>query len=161
MGGSSSQVVGYKYFTGLMVVIGNTIEQVININPDNRGWIFTDPADIKLLKNGDVTMNVDKPNLFGGDKQEGGWVGKIDIYTGKSSNPQQNQYLAKHDSELVSAFPNLSYLVYRGMTDDKGFQIVSMSGMMKEVLYRVKRTRIKNDGSEQWYKSRDDGAILS
>ncbi|MEN4983039.1 phage tail protein [Acinetobacter modestus] len=160
MGGNSGQVAGYKYFTGLMVVIGNTIEQVVNINPDNRGWIFTEPADIKLLKNGDVTMNVDKPNLFGGDKQEGGWLGKIDIYTGKSSNPQQNQYLAQHDSDIVSAFPNLSYLVYRGITNDKGFQIVSMSGMMKEVLYRVKRTRIKNDGSEQWYAFRDDGAVV-
>ena len=160
MGGSSKQVVGYKYFTGLMVVIGNTIEQVININPDNRGWIFTKPEEILALKAGDVPMRVEKPDLFGGDKQEGGWVGNIDIRTGRSSSPEQNPYLAQHDSELVSAFPNLSYLVYRGITNDKGFQIVSMSGMMKEVLYRVKRTRIKNDGSDQWYKSREDGAIV-
>lgn len=160
MGGNSGQVAGYKYFTGLMIALGNTIEQVVNINPDNRGWIFQSLEEKKLLEAGDVTMNVDKPDIFGGDKQEGGWVGKIDIYTGKSSTPQQNAYLAQHDSELVSAFPNLSYLIYRGLTNDKGFQIVSMSGMMKEVLYRVKRTRIKSDGSRQWYESREDGAIV-
>ncbi|QXZ24726.1 phage tail protein [Acinetobacter septicus] len=31
-----------------------------------------------------------------------------------------------------------------------------MSGMLKEVLYWPKRTRIKDDGSEQWYKSHMD-----
>ena len=49
--------------------------------------------------------------------------------------------------------PYLSYVVFKGYTIDKGFQLVSMSGMLKEVLYWPKRTRIKDDGSEQWYKS--------
>lgn len=161
MGGKSSgQVIGYKYYVGLMVVLGNAIEKVVNINPDNRGWIFQSIEEKRLLDDGDGSVSVNKPNLFGGEKVEGGWVGNIDIYTGKSSSPQQNQYLAQHDSELVSAFPNLSYLVYRGLTSDKGFNIVSMSGMMKEVLYRVKRTRIKSDGSRQWYESRGDGIIV-
>ena len=150
MGKSSKQTVGYKYFTGLQVALGNTIEKLVNINPDNRGWI------LGSAPNGDGSVFINKPNLFGGDKQEGGWVGNIDIYTGKSSSPQQNQYLAQHDSELVSAFPNLSYLVYRGMTDDKGFQIVSMSGMMKEVLYWVKRIHVKDDGSPQWYDAKSE-----
>ena len=79
MGGSSSQTVGYKYFAGLQVVIGNCIEYMININPDNRGWIFTKPEEIDLLKTGDTSIVVDKPNIFGGDKQEGGWVGTIEI----------------------------------------------------------------------------------
>ena len=143
MGGSSSQVIGYKYYCGLMVAIGNTIEQLVNINPDNRGWIL----------NGDVTdksIRIDKPDLFGGDKQEGGWVGYIDIHTGQPSDLEQNHYLAQHDSEIVSAFPNLSYLVYRGLTNDKGFHVVSMSGMMKEVLYWVRRVNIKNNGDLQW-----------
>jgi len=159
MGGSSGQVTGYKYFTGLMVVLGNAIERVVNINPDNRGWINS-PEQLAILGQGDTTIFFNDPDLFGGDKAEGGWVGYVDIYTGKSSTPQQNAYLAQHDSELVSAFPNLSYLVYRGVTNDKGFQIVSMSGMMKEVLYRVKRTRIKSDGSLQWYEKNSQGSIV-
>jgi len=143
MGGSSDQVAGYKYFTGLMVAIGNTIEELVSINPDNRGWILEAPVS-------DNSVFINKPNLFGGDKAEGGWVGWIDVHTGKPDGFRQNQYLAIHDSELVSAYPNSSYLVFRGLTNDKGFQIVSMSGMMKEVLYCVKRIHIKNDGTQQW-----------
>lgn len=153
MGGSSSQTVGYRYFAGLQVVIGNCIEYMININPDNRGWIFTKPEEIDLLKTGDTSIVVDKPNIFGGDKQEGGWVGTIDIHTGKPSTLRQNEYLAEQDSSLVSSFPYLSHLVFRGPSLYKGFQLVSMSGMLKDVLYWPKRTRIKDDGSEQWYKS--------
>ena len=156
MGGSSSQTVGYKYYAGLQVALGNCIEQILNINPDNRGWIFTTKAELDLLKLGDVSMPVNKPNLFGGDKQEGGWVGTIDIHTGRESGLRQNEYLAAQDSELVSSFPGLSHLVYRGSSSDRGFQLVSMSGMLKEVLYWPKRTSIKDDGSEQWYKSHID-----
>lgn len=153
MGGSSKQTVGFKYFAGMQVAIGNCIDQILNINPDKRGWIFTKPAEIAQLKLGDTSMMVNKPDLFGGDKQEGGWVGTIDIHTGRESGLRQNEYLATQDSELVSSFPNLSHLVFRGSTLDKGFQLVSMSGMLKEVLYWPKRTRIKDDGSEQWYKT--------
>lgn len=156
MGGSSSQTVGYKYYAGLQVVIGNCIEHILNINPDNRGWIFTTKAERDLLKTGDTSIAVNKPNLFGGDKQEGGWVGTIDIHTGRESGLRQNEYLAAQDSELVSSFPGLSHLVYRGSSSDRGFQLVSMSGMLKDVLYWPKRTRIKDDGSEQWYKSHMD-----
>lgn len=151
MGGSSSQTVGYKYFAGLQVVIGNCIEYMININPDNRGWIFTKPEEIDQLKTGDTSIVVNKPSLFGGDKAEGGWVGTIDIHTGKPSTLRQNEYLAEQDSSLVSSFPYLSHLVFRGPTLDKGFQLVSMSGMLKDVLYWPKRIHIKDDGSAQWY----------
>ncbi|VXA55281.1 conserved hypothetical protein [Acinetobacter proteolyticus] len=159
MGGSSKQTVGFKYFAGMQVAIGNCIEQILNINPDKRGWIFTKPADIAQLKLGDTSIGVDKPDLFGGDKQEGGWVGTIDIHTGQENSLRQNAYLAAQDSELVSSFPGLSHLVFRGNSLDHGFQLVSMSGMLKEVLYWPKRTRIKDNGEEQWYKSytNDDG----
>lgn len=160
MGGSSKQTVGFKYFAGMQVVIGNCIEQILNINPDSRGWLFNKPIEIEQLREGDTSIVVNQPNLFGGDKQEGGWVGAIDIHTGREEKLRQNEYLAKNDSELVSSFPGLSYLVYRGITPDQGFQLVSMSGMLKEVLYWPKRTRIKNDGKEQWYKQRQDGAVV-
>lgn len=168
MGGSSSQTVGYKYFAGLQVVIGNCIEYMININPDNRGWIFKTQAEIDQLKTGDTSIVVKKPNLFGGDKAEGGWVGIIDIHTGKPETLRQNEYLAEQDSQLISAFPYLSYLVFRGANEpnleigwdlsnfgmQSGFQLVSMSGMLKDVLYWPKRVYIKDDGTDQWYSSK-------
>lgn len=159
MGKSSSQVVGYKYYAGLMVAIGNRIERFIGFNADKRGWIAVEKTENQAIK-------VDLPDLFGGDEKEGGFVGYIDLHLG-SDDQEQNEYLAKHVSADVSAYPNLSYLVYRGarifkpylgadpiFVEDlnKGFQLVSMSGMMKEVLYWVSRINVKNDGTEQWYK---------
>ncbi|ENW78426.1 hypothetical protein F909_04116 [Acinetobacter sp. ANC 3929] len=154
MGGSSSQVVGYKYKAGVQSVLGNPIEYIININPDNRGWIFNNPTEIKELEKGDNSIVVNRPDLFGGDKGEGGWVGTIDIHTGRPEGLRQNPYLAEQDSELVSSFPFLSHIVYRGFDYSTGFQLVSMSGMMKEVLYWVKRIHIKNDCSPQWYDAK-------
>jgi len=154
MGGSSSQTVGYNYFAGLQVVIGNCIEYMININPDNRGWIFTKPEEIEQLKIGDTSMVVLKGTIFGGEKGEGGWSGIIDIHTGRPEYLRQNDYLAAQDSELVSSFPFLSHLVFRGFQPntsapalDRGFFLCAMSGMLKDVLYWPKRTRIKDDGS--------------
>jgi hypothetical protein len=160
MGGSKSQTVGYTYFKGFMAVIGNRIEQLLDINPDKKGWIMT--ADQKeILKAGQASVGINLPNLFGGDKKEGGWVGAIDVYVGRDEQ-SQNAYLANQIDEDVSAYPNLSYLVFRGQDSlDKGFQLVSMSGMMKEFMLWVKRTRVKNDGSRQWYEIRPrDQAVV-
>ena len=145
MGGKGGgQVVGYRYYAGLQVVIGNRIEKFLALRPDDRKWIA-----IKAESNQSVI--IDEPNLFGGDKGEGGFYGIIDVHLGADGQPQ-NPYLAEQDSPIVSAYPNLSYLVYRGL--DKGFHFVSMSGMLKEVLYYVKRINIKNNGEEQWFKEK-------
>lgn len=148
MGGSSSQVVGYKYYAGLMVALGNRIEKLIAIRPDNRKWIVIDSIT-------NESVIIDEPNLFGGDKGEGGFQGVIDVHLG-ADGQLKNAYLASKDSPIVSAYPNLSYLVYRGASGDKGFHLVSMSGMLKEVLYWVKRIHVKNDGSVQWYDSKSE-----
>lgn len=148
MGGSSSQVVGYKYYAGLMVALGNRIEKLIAIRPDNRKWIVIDSIT-------NESVIIDEPDLFGGDKGEGGFQGVIDVHLG-ADGQLKNAYLASKDSPIVSAYPNLSYLVYRGASGDKGFHLVSMSGMLKEVLYWVKRIHVKNDGSVQWYDSKSE-----
>jgi hypothetical protein len=142
---------------------------LLGINPDNRGWIL--PNNGVFFPNQDYEdLPIYKPNLFGGDKGEGGWVGMINIHVGLP-NPLQDTYLALQDSELVSSFPYLSYIVYHGAdivtntltgeqqwvkNQDKGFQLVSMSGMLKEVLYWVKRIHIKDDGSPQWYDEKSE-----
>lgn len=162
MGGSSKQTIGYKYFAGLMVVIGNPIEKFLGINADNRGWIMHEDNE-----NQDTSlMVIDKPNLFGGSNQEGGWVGVVDIHHGKD-NQEQNKYLAKNIDQNISAYPNLSYLVFRGYNSvtqsenlDKGFEVVSMSGMLKDFMLWVKRTRIKNDGNRQWYETNPENEIV-
>lgn len=167
MGKSKKQTVGYRYRAGLMVAIGSCIERVLNINPGETGWQFSSKLEQGILKNGDTSIVCNKPELFGGDNKEGGWVGTIDIHTGKPQTARRNNYLQEHLGENVSAYPRLSYLVFKGGVPVMGkdqfgrpyvkytpsaFQLVSMSGMMKDFLLWVKRTRIKSDGSPQWFQ---------
>lgn len=144
MGGSSDQVVGYKYYCGLMVAIGNRIDKFIGFNADKRGWSLSH-------KKTNSSVEVNQPDLFGGDKQEGGFVGVIDVHLG-ADDQAQNYYLSQRMNSLVSAYPNLSYLVYRGLDSQRAFHLNSMSGAMKEVLYWVSRVNVKNNGDVQWLK---------
>lgn len=148
--GKSSQVTGYRYYTSFAAFIGNRIEKFIAINFDNRGWIVHDPT-----KHPFNMLPVNKPSLFGQDA--GGVVGNIDIEFG-FPQPQQNLAYKQH-FDLVSAYPYQSYLVFRGNTIDQPFYFGN-SNYMKEMLLWVKRTRVRNDGQEQWYEVRGDGAIV-
>lgn len=171
MGGSSKQTVGYRYFAGLMVAIGNRIESLIAIRPDDVKWISIDPEKYPPNKD-NANILINEPNLFGGDNKEGGWVGMLDIHVGLPS-PKQNEYLKTQIDPDISAYPNLSYLALHGVdfqadgatvslspSLNKGFQLVSMSGMMKDFMLWVKRTRVKNDGSVQWYEKNSNGDVV-
>lgn len=159
MGGSSSQVIGYRYYTKFAAFIGNRIEELIAINFDNRGWIVKDRDDeIPYLE-------IIKPSLYG--ENEGGVAGIIDIEVG-TPDQEPNKTYQKY-FPLVSGYPYQSYLVFRGLgavKSDGGMigGVVSAlqayrhdsfylgnSGYMKEMLLWVKRIHVRNDGREQWY----------
>lgn len=158
MGGSSSQVVGYRYYAKFAAFIGNRIEKLIAINFDNRKWVVHDP-----LKHPINLLPVLEGNLFG--ENEGGVYGNIDIhfgYTDTGPNAEYQKYIP-----LVSGYPYQSYLVFRDITSTNpltGKQITAPgfylgnSGYMKEMLLWVKRIHVKNDGEAQWY---DDKAEVT
>ncbi|WP_180033341.1 phage tail protein [Acinetobacter sp. YH12233] len=171
MGKSNSQVVGYRYSAKFAAFIGNRIEKFLGINFDNRGWILHDPT-----KHPPNLLPVQKPNLYG--ETEGGVSGNIDIHFGTPDQEPNAEY--QKYFPLVSGYPYQSYLVFRG---EGGFDFakvggiyeevanalgaggrssfyVGKSGYMKEMLLWVKRTRVRNDGSGQWYKVRGDGAVV-
>lgn len=175
MGGSSKQTIGYKYFGGMMLAIGNRIEKLLDINPDERGWIMT-PEQKKILDSGDSQVIINNPDLFGGDNQEGGMIGALKVYTGKNDQ-LPDEYLVNQINKDISGYPNLSYLVFSGVEYKKiidwmppiptnsrslsrGFYWCSMSGMLKDMMLWVKRTRIRNDGSPQWYELNSKGNIV-
>ena len=150
MGGSSSQVVGYRYYAKFAAFIGNRIEKLIGVNFDNRKWVIRDEDDVSSY------LEVREGNLFG--ENEGGVSGVIDIHVGtpnQEPNPTYQQYFP-----LVSGYPYQSYLVFRSLTggapslgeglSPAGFYLGN-SGYMKEMLLWVKRTRVRNDGRTQWF----------
>jgi len=160
MGGSSSQVVGYRYYAKFAAFIGNRIEKLIGVNFDNRKWVFHDPE-----KHPPNLLPVLEGNLFG--ENEGGVSGNIDIHFGTPDQEPNAEY--QKYFPLVSGYPYQSYLVFRSLTvgapglgeglSPAGFYLGN-SGYMKEMLLWVKRTRVRNDGRRQWYEVRDDGAVV-
>ncbi|WP_180163566.1 phage tail protein [Acinetobacter sp. YH12069] len=141
MGGSSKQVTGYRYFANFLLFIGNPIEKVLGINFDKRGW---QTPLIDEEKNPLAIGDVNLPNLYG--ENEGGVAGQIHARYG-TANPQPvdfyRSYLAKNDLPPL-AYPYQSCLAFKDF-------YLGNSGYMKEMLLWPKRTRIRNDGREQWY----------
>lgn len=168
MGGSSSdQVTGYRYFTNLLLFIGNPIEKLLGINFDKRGWIspFVD-------ENGNALAQgvINSPNLYG--ENEGGVAGAVHVQYGRDNQEVLPFYKAYMDSKEIpaSAFPYQSYLAFTGLGKvntgngwiDGAFGAlagymndafyVGNSGYMKEMLLWPKRIHVRNDGRVQWYK---------
>ena len=165
MGGSSGQVTGYRYFTNLLLFIGNPIEKMLGINFDKRGWIspFVD-------ENGNALAQgvINSPNLYG--ENEGGVAGTVHVQYGRDDQEVLPFYKAYMDSKELpaSAFPYQSYLAFTGLgvVDSSGWAggvvgalmpyrnnafYVGNSGYMKEMLLWPKRIHVRNDGRGQWY----------
>ena len=84
MGGSSGQVIGYRYYANFLLFIGNPIEKLLGINFDKRGWLTQNNFST------DSMLNIDQPCLYG--ENEGGVFGDIDIYTGTSTQEVNTTY---------------------------------------------------------------------
>lgn len=110
MGGSKKVTVGYRYYVGM--------HQVYGLSPSASP--FTAVKKIKVGEaiawDGNVTANtqisINKPDLFGGDKKEGGVVGAVDIEFGGLAQGA-NSYLSARLGGLVPAFRGVLGLVLR------------------------------------------------
>lgn len=177
MGGSSSQVTGYKYYSCAVVAIGLPIEDFLGINVDKRGWTWGSHVPMSFNDNGvnykyGVNVSINEPNMFG--KDEGGMVGTIRAYFGTQEqlpDPNYSRYLVSKGLPPVAYQGSLSYLVFaatpsamekpndiqqwvnelkNGSVGRNSFYWGN-SGLVKEMQLMVKRVNIKNDNSPQWY----------
>lgn len=181
MGGSSSQVVGYRYYASFLAFIGNRIENFIGINFDKRGWHRG--RRVPMGGNGEMVY-LHIPYLYG--ENEGGISGTLCVKYGSNTQTPDAAYKKYMESigSPVSAYPYQSYISFSGfelasrfsqlseaelqvladqyndgIIPGRGFYLGN-SGYMKEMLLWVKRTRVRNDGRRQWYEVRGDGAIV-
>lgn len=165
MGGSSGQVIGYRYFTNFLLFIGNPIEKMLGINFDKRGWLspFVD-EDGNPLNQGVINS----PSLFG--ENEGGVAGMVNVQYGTNNQevlPFYKDYMESIGLQ-ASAYPYQSYLAFTGlgsveldglasgvfntlMPQYNNAFYVGNSGYMKEMLLWPKRIHVRNDGRVQWY----------
>ncbi|HWV46430.1 MAG TPA: phage tail protein [Nitrospira sp.] len=94
---SKRVIVGYKNYIGMDMLLsigpGHVLKQI---------WVDNTSIWTGNLTT-DSSININKPNQFGGDDQRGGYVGKMSFYTGGSS-PVQNAYLKKILGPNVPAY---------------------------------------------------------
>lgn len=108
MGSSNkAQTVGFRYFMGVHIAISHgPVDSVLElIGGETTAWTGN------VTANGSIGIN--QPNLFGGEKREGGWVGTVDVMMGES-NQAKNPYLVSKINGPVPAYRGLVSLVFRG-----------------------------------------------
>lgn len=121
-----SVTIGYKYFAGMHIVACHgPVDSVSKILVGEReAWT------------GDVTSGqqiyIDKPDLFGGDKAEGGIVGLVDIAFGNNGQPR-NDYLQSQQDITAPAYLGVLGFILRQI------QLSSLSPYIKPWSFLVTR----------------------
>lgn len=140
MGGSSKkQTVGYKYYLGLhMVLCHGPLDSIRRIDVDGKtAWSG---------ENTGGRININKPELFGGEEREGGVSGALDIEMG-SPTQGKNDYL---ESRLGPDVPS-----YRGVVSAVLRQMyVGNNPYIKRWSFWATRIMKTRSGATQWYSSR-------
>ncbi|MCU0988046.1 MAG: phage tail protein [Xanthomonadales bacterium] len=138
MGSGKKVTVGYRYYLGLhMGLCHGPVDAVKSlVVGDRAAW------------NGNQTtsgaVSVSAPELFGGDKKEGGVVGTLDILMGESTQVE-NSYLASTIGATIPAFRGILSAVWRGG------QVTANNPYIKPWAFRVKRILQGWVGGSAWY----------
>jgi len=137
MGGSSDPVkVGYRYFFGMhMLISRGEIDELVEIKVGGkRAWRGS------VTEN--ATIQINAPELFGGDDGEGGIKGRLDVMMGGPTQPV-NSALEEMLGGLVPAFRGMFTLFYDGL-------VTSMNPYPKAWSSRVRRA-VKGWDGPVWY----------
>lgn len=133
--GSKKQTIGYKYYLGMHLV---GVQKLDTLNEIHAGE--------KVIWKGraaeNVTLNIDRSEIFGGDRSEGGVAGSFDILFG---NPDQGQnaYLA---SKITGGVPN-----FRGVFSVVLKQVyLGTSAYLKKIAFRGTRVYTYDN----WYSAK-------
>lgn len=140
MGGSSKKVtVGYEYYLGIhMVLCHGPVDRIQRIDVDKRtAWVGFNQGG---------RININNPNMFGGESREGGISGAMDIMMGSVSQGP-NDYLAARLGSGVPSFRGVVSAVLRQM-------YLGMNPYMKPWSFRAQRVLKRSAGQAQWYATK-------
>lgn len=125
MGKSSKPVIGYRY--------SMTLHMGLCTGPVDA--LRTILGDKKVMWSGNVTastsLQINQPNLYGGDKKEGGVVGQLDVCMGESTQAPNAKLLSLLGSPMP-AFRGLLTLVFDGI-------VGAMNPYIKAWAFQVQR----------------------
>ena len=134
--GSKSVKVGYRYYFGLHFLVSRgEVDELLEAKVGGkRAW--------RGSVTGNASIQIDAPELFGGDDGEGGIQGRLDVMMG---GPTQavNSELESMLGGLVPAFRGMFTLFYDGL-------VTSMNPYPKAWTFRFRRALKGWDGAV-WY----------
>jgi hypothetical protein len=135
-GGGKRVTVGYKYYLGFALGLIHGIADIIStIKVDKK--VAVNP----LISQGDTYMN--QPNLFGGEKREGGVQGTVSVYSGRITQPRDT-YMTSRLGATYPAHRGISYVVFRQV-------YIGINPYPRKWSVRLTRIFKQSDGSPQWY----------
>lgn len=127
-GGAKKKVtVGWKYgLTVHMAVCSGPVDQVEKILADDRD-AYTDPVI------GSGTIHINKSDLFGGNKKEGGLDGEMHVQMGELTQTP-SYLLAAQLGSNIPAFRGILGFVYRGIMSANNPYLKPFSFIIRRVL---------------------------
>lgn len=139
MGGSSSQTLGYKFFMGVQYAVSfGEIDALTQIQAGEReAWAGN------VTASGEIAINA--PDLFGGEKKEGGIQGTASICMGELTQ-LQNDYLVSQLGSDIPAYRGIFTVVYRGL-------ISALTPYIKPWSFKVRRI-LKGWDGPVWYPAK-------
>lgn len=138
MGSSKKVTVGYKYYLGLHFgLCHGPVDAVQRILIGEReAW--------RGAQTSTGTIAINAPNLFGGDKREGGIVGDLSILMG-TSGQSVNSYLQAKIGGTIPAFRGILSAVWNGG------HVTSNNPYLKPWAFTVQRILQGWSGGSAWY----------
>lgn len=138
MGKSSSATVGYHYRPAYHAGLGRG---PIDAFLEFRGGDRTAWAGV-LTASGTITINA--PNLFGGEKDQGGIVGDVDVMFGEADQ-EPNPYLIATFGPQIPAWRGVATLVF------KGGRYGAMNPYPQKASYKIRKILQGWGGEGCWY----------
>ena len=138
MGSSKKVTVGYRYYMGLHFgLCHGPVDAVKKVIVGERdAWSGYQAAS------GGVAIYA--PELFGGDKREGGIAGQLDVLMGESTQVE-NAYLVSKLGAAIPAFRGILSAVWRGG------QVSSNNPYVKPWAFKIKRIQQGWSTGSAWY----------
>lgn len=141
MGSGRRVTIGYKIYLGIQQVLcRGPIDAIHRVRVDEQP-IYQDFDGAT-----EERITVDKEDLFGGKKQEGGISGDFDIEFGGPTQ-QPNDYLQSLLGDDIPAFRGVVQVILRRM-------YIGTQPYLKKWDFRAKRIHTRQDGQTQWYNSK-------
>lgn len=106
--GLNEVVVGYKYYLGMHFGLAHPVDELRHIIIGGKGaW-----QGVKKRSGGNTSLNIDKPDLFGGETQEGGVDGKVQILWGGDDQLPDPYLESQLGQGEVPAYRKMTSLVF-------------------------------------------------